>query len=191
MAYLTYGGNIKLANGYKNSFGGNWNNGFLGVGVSNQGVDIVGAYQNFNDSPKAKWTISQVATSGNGQYIWSGDQVVLQNVSDHSYLGLYESFNEGDGTYTVGSYSTPSAANVAFGWTVLKYTNTHLSDPRLSDSDVIYLVATPANNNNNGSLAGVLDTNGYGGKQGFQYLVSGTRLLNRDTGSGMWQVTSL
>ncbi|WP_157636266.1 hypothetical protein [Burkholderia ubonensis] len=194
MAYLNYDGNIKLANGYQRKYGDNWNSGFLGVGQANQGYDVVGAYQNFDSSSKktTTWTITPVVTSGNGTYVWSGDQVNLQNASDGSYLGLYEKFREEDNTYPVASYSKLSTDNVAFGWTVLKYTpDGSNSDPRLSDSDVIYLVATPANNNKNGSLAGVLDTNGYGSKLGFLYLVSGTRLLNRGPGTGMWQVTSL
>ncbi|WP_157642080.1 hypothetical protein [Burkholderia ubonensis] len=193
MAYLNYDGNIKLANGYQRKYGDNWTSGFLGVGQVNQGYDVVGAYQNFDSSSKkTTWAITPVATSGNGTYVWSGDQVNLQSAYDGSYLGLSEKFKEEDNTYPVASYSKLSTDNVAFGWTVLKYTpGGNNPDPRLSDSDVIYLVATPANNNKIGSLAGVLDTNGYGSKLGFLYLVSGTRLLNRDIGTGMWQVTSL
>ncbi|TDA45729.1 hypothetical protein [Burkholderia pyrrocinia] len=193
MAFVQYDGGIRLANGYKNTVGNTWANGYLGVGqsVQNGSGDVVGAYATTtNHDKQTKWTISKVASSGSDGLVYSGDQVTLKNGFDGTYLGMFTNNQVDNGGYKLQSFTSTSVPGVTINWTVFKYSaQPKTNDSRLSDADVIYLVATFSPGT--GTLSGILDTNGYGASQGFQYLVTGARLLNRDNGSGLWQVFAL
>ncbi|WP_157650731.1 hypothetical protein [Burkholderia ubonensis] len=193
MAFVQYDGSIHLTNGYKNTVGNPWTNGYLGVGqpVPNGSGDVVGAYATTtNHEKQTKWTISKVASSGSDNLVYSGDQVTLKNGFDGTYLGMFTNNQVDNSGYKLQSFTSTSVPGVTINWTVFKYSaQPKTNDSRLSDSDVIYLVATFSPGT--GTLSGILDTNGYGSSQGFQYLVTGARLLNRDNGSGLWQVSPL
>ncbi|WP_157646569.1 hypothetical protein [Burkholderia ubonensis] len=193
MAFVQYGGSIHLANGYQNPTDTTWTNGYLGVGqpVPSRNGDVVGAYATTtNHEKQTRWTISKVASSGSDGLVYSGDQVTLKNGFDGTYLGMLANNHVDSGGYKLQSYTSTSVPDVTINWTVFKYSALpQTNDSRLSDADVIYLVATFGSGA--GTLSGILDTNGYGTSQGFLYLVTGARLLNRDNGSGLWQVFSL
>ncbi|WP_155257371.1 MULTISPECIES: hypothetical protein [Burkholderia] len=190
MAFVQYDGSIRLANGYQKTVGNPWENGYLGVGqsLSNGSGDMVGAYAaTTNHEKQTKWIISKVASSGSDGLVYSGDQVTLKNGFDGTYLGMFTDNHVDNGGYKLQSFTSTAMPGVTINWTVFKYSaQPKTNDSRLSDTDVIYLVATFSSGI--GTLSGILDTNGYGASQGFQYLITGARLLNRDNGSGLWQV---
>ncbi|WP_071768908.1 hypothetical protein [Burkholderia ubonensis] len=187
MAFLQYGNTIRLINNY-----GGWDRGgALGIVPGNGGADTVGTYLNFPENDQnTQWTVEKLATTGNGTYIYSGDQIRLKNVADGNYLTLY-SVGRSDLTgYTVKS-APPSRTDptLIVGWTVAIYHKQGGNDPRLDSNDAIYLVST-FGASLGGSLAAVLDTNGVG-TSGLTFGVTGSRLVNRDGGSGQWQVKNL
>ncbi|UIK14149.1 hypothetical protein LZK80_33240 (plasmid) [Rhizobium leguminosarum] len=156
----------------------------LGEASLTGAVDKVGAYGSYaGQEITTQWTIvpSPGSNKTTGQNVCSGDQISLQNLKDQSYLALFSANPPGNSGYPVATSLTLNDSTITTGWYVLISTPNRGNDPNLSDKNEIYLVATF------GPLAGVLDTNGVGAG-GFQYSVTGARLVNRDGGSGSWQV---
>ena len=187
MAFVQYGNAIRLINNY-----GGWDKGgALGIVPGGGSTDTVGTYLNYPDNDQnTQWTVEKVATTGNGTYVYSGDQIRLKNLADGNYLTLY-SISRSDSTgYAVKS--APLSKNdttLIVGWTVAIYQKQSGSDSRVDNNDAIYLVSTFAASGG-GTLAAVLDTNGVG-TSGLTFGVTGSRLVNRDGGSGSWQVKNL
>jgi hypothetical protein len=184
--YLKYGDRLRIINAY----GGVGLGGYLGVGGESKvpsAVDNVGTYASLSGQELAtQWTIMAAPGSSKtpGQNVCSGDQIRLQNYQDESYLALFSSNPPGDSGYPVATTTTLNDDTIAAAWYVLISSQNKRNDPNLSDTNDIYLVATF------GTLAGALDTNGVGAG-GFKYSVTGARLLNRDGGSGSWQVVKI
>ncbi|MGZ2505367.1 hypothetical protein EHI47_31750 [Rhizobium leguminosarum] len=183
--FLRYGDRLRIINAYGEVGRG----GYLGVGGRSEvlnAVDNVGTYASLpGQEVTTQWTIMAApgSTKTNGQIVCSGDQIRLQNYQDKGYLALFSKTPPGDSGYPVATTTTLSDNTIAAAWYVLISTQ-HKPDPNLSDKNDIYLVATF------GPLAGALDTNGVGAG-GFTYSVTGARLLNRDGGSGSWQVVKI
>lgn len=181
--YLRYGDKMRIVNAY----GGVGLGGYLGIGGPSKvigAVDAVGAYaalQNVDDA--TQWTIIAAAGSNRntGDNVYSSDQITLQNYKDGSYLALFNANPATNSGYPVATTATLDDDTITVGWYILISTANKANDPRLIDKDQIYLVATF------GQLGGILDTNGVG-TGGFKYSVTGARLVNRDGGSGSWQV---
>ncbi|WP_392713661.1 hypothetical protein [Rhizobium ruizarguesonis] len=146
-------------------------------------MDTVGTYASLSGHESStQWTIIPAPGSHKvpQENVCSGDQVRLENFDDGSYLALFSGNLPGDSGYPVATTTNLYDITIATAWYVLIIQNKR-NDPNLSDKNDIYLVA------NFGALAGALDTNGVG-TGGFTYNVTGARLLNRDGGSGSWQV---
>ncbi|WP_155636338.1 hypothetical protein [Burkholderia stagnalis] len=208
MAFIQYNQNIRLGNNYKDVNKG----GYLGVGSASTfgsgAKNTVGTYSNFqnNDIP-TRWVIQMVATTGDGTYVRSGDRVKIKSVSDSNnsnninyYLALFNNSLEGNAGYTVATAQDASISNntVTTTWSIIvnpKINTTN--DSRVDDVSPVFLMATfNQENKTNGQVTGpyasILDTNGYAlASSGFYILVTGARLLNRDNGSGSWQVVGV
>lgn len=202
MAYIKYGDSIRFANGYgfQSDTSKTWTNGYLGTGEAMTGLNNaskrIGAYDGYRDNDiQTQWKITSVATTGDGSSIFSGDQVRLQNAVDNSYLALFNFNSPSNSGYPVATTSYPTDATIASVWTIFIYSGASANDARLSDKACVYLVSTFPKKDPNGdvlgTLAATLDTNGVGTAYSFKYLVTGGRLINRDGGSGSWQVTSV
>ncbi|SEP35643.1 hypothetical protein SAMN05216228_11093 [Rhizobium tibeticum] len=181
--YLRYGDKMRIINAY----GGDGKGGYLGIGGASKvisAVDAVGtwaALQNVDDA--TQWTIIGPAGSSRntGDNVYSGDQITLQNYKDGSYLALFNANPASNSGYPVATTATLDDNSITPAWYILISTANKANDSRLIDKDNIYLVATF------GQMGGILDTNGVGAG-GFKYSVTGARLVNRDGGSGSWQV---
>ncbi|MCA8098519.1 hypothetical protein [Burkholderia contaminans] len=203
MGYIKYGDSIRLANGYafQSRTDQLWTSGYLGVGDTMSGLNNaskrVGAYAGYSDNDlQTQWKITSVATTGDGSSIFSGDQVRLQSpVGDEGYLALFDFNSPSNSGYPVATTTYKSDATIDSVWTIFIYSGATANDARLSDKAYVYLVSTFPKKDSRGevvgTLAAALDTNGVGSAYSFQYLVTGGRLINRDGGSGSWQVTSV
>ncbi|WP_157648995.1 hypothetical protein [Burkholderia ubonensis] len=197
MGIIQYGDIIRLANGYafESDVKKDWTGGYLGIGDSyprlDHGIDRVGAYKSYdNHDLQTQWTIKKVATTGDGADVFSGDRVRLQNAVDQTYLALFNFDEASDVGYTVATTDDTDIISIASDWTIFIYSGASANNARLKDGAYIYLVSTFPKKDQ-GHLAATLDTNGVGSAYQFQFLVTGGRLINRDGGSGSWQVTSV
>ncbi|WP_457662120.1 hypothetical protein [Sinorhizobium medicae] len=184
--YLRYGDALSLINSY-----GGKNAGYLGTGGPSQvlgALNRVGAYLNVQSDKSTQWTIWP-AQGGRGarlrEVVNSGDQILLINTKDENYLALFGTEPATRSGYPVATTNNPGGEDkIIAAWYLLVSTPNKGNDPGLVEQNEIYLVATF------GPLAGVLDTNGVG-SGGFRYAVTGARLVNRDEGSGSWQVAKI
>ncbi|MDX0594936.1 hypothetical protein GOD17_06905 [Sinorhizobium medicae] len=181
--YLKYGDALSIINSY-----GGKNAGYLGIGRLSPipgAVSTVGAYLEPQSDKSTQWTIwpeNGGRGARFGEVVNSGDQILLINTKDENYLALFGTESVTRSGYPVATTDNPDDADKIIGaWYLLVSTPNKGNNPGLVEQNEIYLVATF------GPLAGVLDTNGVG-RDGFRYAVTGARLVNRDEGSGSWQV---
>ncbi|MBU9276777.1 hypothetical protein [Burkholderia gladioli] len=181
MANLKYGNTIRLNNAYgldsnKDAYLGT----NTGAPVPDGATTAVGAYPDTKKDEETKWIVAPAANSGkqDGQPVASGDLITLQNVKDQSYLALFYGSAPSSAGYPVDT-ATATDDTITISWYILVTSDHTTNDADVRDGDNLLLVAPF------GALSGVLDTNGVG-KYGFQYSVTGARLVNRDGGSGKW-----
>ncbi|RVJ58243.1 hypothetical protein [Sinorhizobium meliloti] len=180
--YLRYGDTLSIIN----SYGGLQKGGYLGIGGRSTvpgAVSTVGAYKEGQLDNSTQWTIlPPTSLSNSGGVVNSGDLISLRNNKDGNWLALFSSKPPTNSGYPVATTNiVDDRQEITPAWYILISTKNKANDPGLVDQDEIYLVATF------GSHAGVLDTNGVGSGS-FRYDVTGARLVNRDGGSGSWQV---
>ncbi|VWB59671.1 hypothetical protein [Burkholderia lata] len=185
--YVKYGTNIRISNLY----GGEGSPSYLGINTKQttnitNALDPIGTYKSFNDYVnETQWTIGLVESSGDGNSVYSGDTITLVNASDGGNLALFNSYPPSDSGYPVATTTDTDDPLVTINWSIIITTKKSGKDVGLNYEDNMILVA------NFNTLAGVLDTNGAGNNKPFQYLVTGSRLANRDGGSGTWKVLTV
>lgn len=184
---LSYGDTLRIVNSYRGPLKG----GYLGTGGPSTvpgAVSTVGAYTDHNKS--TQWRIWPAKRGGQsfGEVVNSGDRIKLKNIidkdtsdEDSNLLALFSSKRATSSGYPVGTTNIIDDETITPAWYILVSTPNKANDPGLVNGNDIYLVASFD------QLAGVLDTNGVG-SGGFRYDVTGARLVNRDGGSGSWQV---
>lgn len=185
--YVKYGTNIRISNLY----GGADNPSYLGINTKQttnitNALDPIGTYKSFDGHvDDTQWTIGLVQTSGDGSSVYSGDTITLVNAGDGGNLALFNGYPPSDSGYPVATTTDTGDSLVTVNWTIIITNPKRSKEAGLNYEDNIILVA------NFNTLAAVLDTNGAGRNNPFQYFVTGSRLANRDGGSGTWKVLTV